>query len=146
MASSSSDTFPPPGQISLALLIVRIACGVPLLYHGSAILFGAFGGAGPHGFAAFIHAPDIVGYLVGLAQFCGAVAVLTGILTRVGAVCIIIVMLGAFVLVHLPHGYDVTKGGMEYPLTLVLCALALLISGAGSYSLGSALPGGLRQL
>jgi putative oxidoreductase len=146
MASSSSDNLPAPGQISLALLIVRLACGLPLLYHGSAILFGAFGGPGPHGFAAFTHAPDIIGYLVGLAQFCGALAILTGILTRVGAVCIIIVMLGAVFLVHLPHGYDVSKGGLEYALALLLCALALLISGGGTYSLGAALPEGLRKL
>jgi|SRR5215469_15334809 len=146
MASSSSDNLPAPGQISLALLILRIACGLPLLYHGSGILFGAFGGPGPQGFAAFMHAPDIIGYLVGLAQFGGALAILTGILTRVGAVCIIIVMLGAVFLAHLPHGYDVTKGGLEYSLALLLCALALLISGGGAYSLGSALPEGLRKL
>jgi uncharacterized membrane protein YphA (DoxX/SURF4 family) len=28
----------------LALLILRIACALPFLYHGSAILFGIFGG------------------------------------------------------------------------------------------------------
>ena len=146
MASSSSDNIPAPGQISIALLIVRIACGLPLLYHGAAILFGAFGGPGPHNFAAFIHAPDIVGYLVGIAQFCGALAILTGILIRVGAVCTIIVMLGAIFLVHLPHGFDIGKGGYEYALALLLCALALLISGGGAYSLSSALPEGLRKL
>ena len=146
MAFSSSDDIPAPGQISIALLIVRIACGLPLLYHGSAILFGAFGGPGPHNFAAFIHAPDIVGYLVGIAQFCGALGILTGILLRIGAVCIIVVMLGAIFLVHLPHGFDISKGGLEYALTLLLCALALLISGGGAYSLSSALPEGLRKL
>jgi putative oxidoreductase len=143
--ASSSDNLPPTGQISLALLIVRIACGLPLLYHGSAILFGAFGGPGPHGFAAFMHAPDIIGYLVGLAQFGGAIAVLTGILIRVGAVCILIVMLGAVLLVHLPHGYDVTKGGIEYSLALLLCALALLVSGGGAYSLGLCTPGRIAK-
>jgi putative oxidoreductase len=134
------------GQTNLALLIIRIAAGIVFLYHGSQILFGAFGGPGPQGFATHMHAPAIVGYLVGLAQFAGGLAVLTGLLIRVGSVCIIIVMLGAIFLVHLPHGFDVSKGGFEYPLTQLLIALALLVAGAGEYSLGSRLPEGLRRL
>ena len=146
MDSSASDSSPSPGQASLALLILRIAAGIAFLYHGSAILFGAFGGPGPQGFAQFLHAPEIVGYLIGLAQFGGAIAVLTGILTRIGAICIIIVMLGAIFLVHLPHGFDISNGGYEYALTQLLIALALLIAGGGAYSLGAALPGVLRKL
>jgi putative oxidoreductase len=146
MASSASDSAPTPGQASLALLIIRIAAGLVFLYHGSAIAFGAFGGPGPHGFAEHLHAPDIVGLLVGLAQFVGALAVLTGLFVRIGALFIIIVMLGAIFLVHLPHGFDVSKGGMEFALTQLLIALALLVAGGGSYSLGAALPGKLRKL
>jgi putative oxidoreductase len=126
--------------MNAALLSIRIASGLAFLYHGSAILFGAFGGPGPQGFAAFIHAPAIVGYLVGLAQFFGGLAILTGILTRFGAVCVVIVLLGAIFMVHLPHGYDVAKGGMEYALTQLLIALALLLTGAGDYSFTSRLP------
>jgi putative oxidoreductase len=144
--ASSPDSAPTPRQSGLALLLIRIAAGIVFLYHGSAVLFGAFGGPGPQGFAAHMHAPAIIGYLVGLAQFGGGLAILTGLLIRVGAVCIIIVMLGAIFLVHLPHGFDVSKGGMEYPLTQLLIALALLIAGGGVYSLASRLPEGLRKL
>jgi putative oxidoreductase len=144
--ASSSDSAPTPGQTSLALLLIRIAAALVFLYHGSAILFGAFGGPGPRGFAAFTHAPAIMGYLVGLAQFAGGIAILTGLFIRVGAICIIIVMLGAIFLVHLPHGFDVSKGGIEYALTQLLIAFALLIARGGAYSLGSALPEGLRKL
>jgi putative oxidoreductase len=143
---ASSDSSPAPGQTSLALLFIRIAAGLVFLYHGSAILFGAFGGPGPQGFAAFMHAPAIMGYLIGLAQFAGGIAILTGLFIRVGAICIIIVMLGAIFLVHLPHGFDVSKGGIEYALTQLLIAFALLIAGAGAYSLGSGFPEGLRKL
>ena len=73
-------------------------------------------------------------------------AILTGILIRVGAVCIILVMLGAIFLVHLPHGFDVGKGGVEYALTQLLIAVALLITGAGGLSLEKRLPAGLRKL
>lgn len=93
-----------------------------------------------------MHAPAIMGYLVGLAQFAGGIAILTGLFIRVGAICIIIVMLVAIFLVHLPHGFDISKGGIEYALTQLLIAFALLIAGGGAYSLGSALPEGLRKL
>src|SRR5256714_10253391 len=97
---ATSDTFGTAHHF--ALLILRIASALAFLYHGSAILFGAFGGPGPQGFAAFMHMPAVAGYLVGLAQFGGGLAILSGILIRFGAACIIIVMLGAIFLVHLP--------------------------------------------
>lgn len=137
---------PRPAQIDAALLILRIASAAVFLYDGSAILFGAFGGPGPRGFSAFMHMPLIVGYLVGLAQLAGGLAILSGVLIRLGAACIIVVMLGAIFLVHLPHGFDLGKGGIEYALTQLLIALALLIAGAGGYSLAPWLPAPLRKL
>ncbi len=135
MTSLYANTPPGSTQINAALLLIRIASALAFLYHGSAILFGAFGGPGPRGFAAFMHAPSVIGYLVGLAQFCGGLAILSGVLIRIGAACIIIVMLGAIFLVHLPHGFDIGKGGFEYALTQLLIAIALLITGAGAWSL-----------
>jgi putative oxidoreductase len=90
--------------------------------------------------------PVMVGYLVGLAQFAGGLAVLTGVLARVGAACIALVMLGAIFLVHLPHGFDVGNGGMEYALTQLLLAIAFLLTGPGAYSLASWFPASLRNL
>jgi putative oxidoreductase len=128
-----------------ALLLLRVAVGLAFLYHGSAILFGAFGGPGPQGFAGFMHLPIAVGYLVGLAQVAGGLAMLSGVLIRLGAISIIIVMLGAIFLVHFEHGFDIGKGGMEYTLTQLLVA-ALLITAAGRYSLAGVLPAWLRKL
>jgi putative oxidoreductase len=134
------------GLGNVALLLIRIAGSLPFLYHGSAILFGIFGGPGPKGFSAFMHAPVVIGYLVGLAQFAGGLAILSGILIRIGAACIIIVMLGAIFLVHLPHGFDVSKNGSEFALTLLLIAIALLIAGPGAYTLRPLLPRRLQKL
>jgi putative oxidoreductase len=145
-STHSSHHLPGPGPISVALLLIRIASGLVFLYHGSAILFGAFGGPGPLQFAAGMHAPAIVGYLVGLAQFAGGLAVLSGIFFRIGAFCIALVMLGAILLVHLPHGFDVGKGGMEYALTQLLIATAFLFTGPGSLSLGRWMGPGFRKL
>jgi putative oxidoreductase len=135
----------PASRINAALLILRVASAAAFLYHGSAILFGTFGGPGPKQFAAFLRMPSIVGYLVGLAQVCGGLAILSGVLFRIGALCIIIVMLGGIFLVHLPHGFDINKGGMEYAFTQLLIAIALVITGAGDWALDRRFLGYRRQ-
>jgi putative oxidoreductase len=139
----------PSGSASataLALLLVRVACALPVLYHGSQIWFGALGGRGPQAFAAYLHLPVVCGYLVGIAQFAGGLAILTGVFHRIGALCVIIVMLGAIFLVHLPHGYSLEHNGMEFALTVLLLALSLSVSGPGAYSLRGILPAPLRKL
>jgi putative oxidoreductase len=137
MNSPHPANAPQSARISAALLILRIASAMAFLYHGSGILFGAFGGPGPQQFAAGHQWPVILAYLVGLAQLAGGLAILTGILFRVGALCIIAVMLGAIFLVHLPHGFNVAEGGAEYALTQLLLAIAFLFTGPGGYSLAS---------
>src|ERR1700730_2166311 len=146
MNSVSATYDPGPAQHNNALLILRIASALAFLYHGSAILFGAFAGPGPQQFATAHHMPIFVGYLVGLAQFGGSLAVLSGALFRVGAASIVVVMLGAIFLVHLPHGFDVSSGGFEYALTQLLLAIALLLTGSGAYSLASRLPAWFQKL
>src|ERR1700721_648164 len=123
MPALPSSTTPTATQMNIALLLIRIASALAFLYHGSAILFGAFGGPGPHGFAAYMHAPDIV-----------------------GAACGIIIMLGAIFLVHLQHGFNISAGGAEYAITQLLVAFAMLITGGGAYSLAAMLPPALRKL
>jgi putative oxidoreductase len=134
------------GSIDPALVLLRIGSSLPFLYHGSAILFGWFGGPGAVRFAASHHWSVLVAYLIGLAQVAGAAAIATGILFRVGTASIIAVMFGAIFLVHLRHGFDVSNGGMEYALTQLLIASALLLTGSGRYSLGFLLPRSLRKL
>lgn len=146
MSTSNSFSSSSVSDSSLALLLIRLACSLPFIYHGAAILFGVFGGPGPRNFAAYMHAPAIVGYLVGLAQFAGGIAILTGCFLRVGAVCTSIVMLGAIFLVHLHNGYSLAHNGMEFALTELLLSLGLLLVGGGRYSLAGILPGPLQKL
>lgn len=146
MVTNNPFSSGPVRELNFALLMMRLACSLPFVYHGSAILFGFFGGLGPHKFAAAMKAPDAIGYLVGLAQFAGGIAILIGALLRVGAVCAIVVMLGAIFMVHLPQGYDLNRGGMEYALTELFLAFGLLLAGPGKYSLGRFLPGPPQRL
>src|SRR5438552_19199521 len=98
-----------PARISTALLLLRIASAMAFLYHGSAILFGSFGGPGPHQFAASHHWPVVMGYLIGLAQLAGGLAVLSAVPFRLGVAYIVAVILGDIFLLHLPHGFDIGK-------------------------------------
>ena len=56
----SNGTAPAPERSvasNLALLILRVACALPVLYQGGGILFGAFAGPGPQGVAAHSSRP-----------------------------------------------------------------------------------------
>ncbi|MBV8817741.1 MAG: DoxX family protein [Acidobacteriaceae bacterium] len=132
--------------MNAALLLLRVASAVVFLYHGSSILFGAFGGPGPAKFAAFMHAPTAIGYLVGIGEFFGGLGILLGVFTRISAACIAVIMIGAIVLVHLAHGFDVSRGGSEFAFTQLLIALALVFTGPGEYSLAAMMPAPLQKL
>jgi putative oxidoreductase len=121
-------------RVAAAMLLLRIAAGIVFIYHGAGILFGAFAGPGISGFAHHAHLASATALFVGLAQFCGGIAVLTGVLARLGAACIVIVMFGAIIMVHLPHGFDASRGGMEYALTQLVIAFSILLVGPGPYS------------
>ena len=117
-----------------ALLLVRLAIGIPFIFHGAQLAFGAFSGPGLAGFVKMGHMPLPVAVLVAYGEFLGGLGVLFGVLTRLASASILLIMLGAICLVHLPHGYSVSDQGIEYPLTHVLLTLALLIAGPGAYS------------
>ena len=126
-------------------LIVRIALGLVMFPHGAQKLLGWFGG---HGFAGTLQfftsqlgLPAAVALLVILAEFFGAISLITGFLGRVGAFGILCVMLGAIFMVHLPNGffmnwYGNQKGeGIEYHLLAIGMALAILVKGSGAFSI-----------
>ena len=71
MSSSGAPITQSSSRLDVALLLLRIACAAAFLYHGSAILFGAFGGPGPQNSSIFLHSPVTIGYLVGLALVAG---------------------------------------------------------------------------
>jgi nitroreductase/uncharacterized membrane protein YphA (DoxX/SURF4 family) len=127
-------------RIDQALVLLRIASGLAFFYHGSGIAFGLFTGPGPARFAAAHHWPVVFGFLIGLTQVAAAVAILSGLLFRLGAMAICIVMSGAIFLVHFRYGFDVNNGGIEYALTQLLIAIAFLITGPGAYSLSTYFP------
>lgn len=122
-------------QPDLGLLLVRLMVGVVGIYHGGQKLFGAFDGMGIDGFTGFltslgVPAPHLSAYLAGGAEFFGGLLILTGILTRLAAIPFAITMLTAILTVHLGK-FNAGTGGMEYPLTLLVIAVSLALTGPG---------------
>jgi putative oxidoreductase len=132
-----------PTDDNLASPLLRLFLGIVFFPHGAQKLLGWFGG---HGFAATMAGmtrmglPAAIVFLVILIEFFGAISLLMGFLTRVSAIGILCVMLGAIFTVHLPNGFFMNwagsqKGeGIEYHLLVIGMCLALLVLGSGRYS------------
>ena len=127
---------PSPRQQSLGLAALRIAVAVVFINHGRQKLF-VYGFAGVTG--AFtqmgVPLPGITGPFIGLLEFFGAIALLVGFLTRPIALLFFFDMLGAILLVQLKNGFS----HYEFEFLLLASSLALFLTGAGSYSVDSAL-------
>jgi putative oxidoreductase len=132
--SAMTETARTTSAADAALLLVRLAVGIPFIFHGASIALGAFGGPGLKGFSGFTHMPLPLAALVGYGELLGGLGILFGVLTRIASVGVLVIMLGAIFTVHLPHGYDIQKQGIEYALTHVFLTIALIIAGPGAYS------------
>lgn len=131
-------------MVDLALLVLRLVLGIIFVAHGAQKLFGSFGGPGLKGTAGFFEQLGIrpaypMAVVVGAIEFFGGILAALGFLMPVVAVGLIAVMIGAILTVHLRHGFFAQSGGYEFNLALIGIALALLLAGAGSYSLDAAL-------
>jgi len=118
---------------------VRVLAGALLVPHGAQKLFGSFGGYGLEGTAQFFEQSlgYSNGYLtvlsVGSVEFFGGILLAIGLLTRISAAAIAVLLAVAFT-VHLPNGMFWTSGGYEYPLMWALIAATFAIKGGGYYS------------
>lgn len=129
---------------SWSLLVSRLALGVVILPHGMQKALGAFGGYGLEGTLGFFQSmgmPLVLGVMVILAEFVGAIGVILGAGTRFMAFSVFLTLGGAMVLGgHVDNGFfmnwfGMQKGeGMEYFILVLGLALSLIISGGGKFS------------
>jgi putative oxidoreductase len=113
--------------------------------HGMQKLFGWFGGPGPvgafHYFTDKMDIPAFLAFLVIIAESFGSVGLITGFLTRVAAFGITCDMIGAVSLVHWRNGFfmnwygNKAGEGFEYHILAIGIGLALIIGGAGNWSI-----------
>lgn len=120
------------------LVPIRLVMGILFIAHGWQKLSGLEGVAQfltSLGFTAPFWA-----YLVAGGEFFGGVLLLIGLLTRLAALNIAVIMLVAIFKVHWANGL-IGQGGFEYPLTLLAGAITLMISGGGKWSIDARLSG-----
>lgn len=128
----------------VAFTILRAVLGVVFLAHGSQKMLGLFGGFGFHatmGFFTHMGMPAPLAFLIICTEFFGGLGLIVGLLTRIASLAIAGLMIGAIFMVHLPNGFFMNwmgnqKGeGFEFHLLALAMAAALLLRGAGAFSL-----------
>ncbi len=126
------------------VLLLRLTLGLVIFPHGAQKLLGWYGGFGFSGTMGFfmetMHLPWIVALLVIAGEFFGSLGLIAGLLTRVTAVSFMVIMLGAIITAHLQNGFFMNWSGKqqgegyEYHLLVIGIGLALLVTGAGKWS------------
>src|SRR5713101_3167557 len=129
---------------ALGLLVLRLAVGLIVAAHGAQKLFGWWGGPGMNGWTQIVQRLRIRpaepwAWVAALAEFVGGTFLALGLLTPLAAAAIAGSMLVAIVTVHLAKGFWNGKGGYEFNLALLASAVALALTGPGTYSLDHAL-------
>ncbi|MGW1376270.1 DoxX family protein [Streptomyces sp. NPDC002446] len=123
----------------LGLLLLRLTVGLIMAGHGAQKLFGLFGGPG---LTATGRQFEAIGYkpgefhagLAGASELLGGLGLALGLLTPLASAALIGVMINAMVLAA-PKGLWAQTGGMEYPLTIAVVALAVAAIGPGRFAL-----------
>jgi putative oxidoreductase len=133
------------GTQNLGLLILRVGLGVVLGAHGLQKLFGWWGGQGVTGFKNSLsdvgyHHADILAYVSAGGEIAAAALLILGLFTPVaaaGALAFLINGMLATVSAQ-PHSHSFSfflPNGHEYQITLIVMAVAVILSGPGRYGL-----------
>ena len=131
--------------------ILRLTLALVMFPHGAQKLLGWFGGFGFSGTMDYLTGaaglPAVVALLVILIEFFGPIALVAGFLTRVAALGIGAVMVGAIATQHWQHGFFMNwtgqqaGEGFEFHLLVLGIVLVLLLKGSGALSLDRMLGG-----
>ena len=104
---------------------LRLSLAATFIYHGAT----KFPIEGP-----MMGLPVAVVWLLALGEIVAGICLIAGafgrdMLTRLGALIVIVVMIGAIALVHAKNGFNVMNGGMEFQLLILVTGLYLAAKG-----------------
>jgi len=142
---------------NFALTVPRLVLGVVFFAHGAQKMLGWFGGYGFSGTMGFfthqMSIPAPLAFLAIAAEFFGGLGLIVGFLTRVAAFGITVNMLVAILMVHHQFGLFMNwagnqKGeGIEFHLLVLAISFAIMMMGAGAFSVDGWLsPGNRKEL
>ena len=118
---------------SIALLLLRLAVGIAFILHGWGKIQNPFSWM-----PAGAPVPPLFQFLAALSEFGGGIALVLGLLTRLGSFGIAFTMavatcMHAFVM-HDPFVSPAGGGAFELPLTYLLIGILFMVMGPGDYS------------
>jgi putative oxidoreductase len=118
-----------------AAAVLRVAVGILFLAHAGLKLF-VFTPAGTAQFFGSLGLPGPLAYLVILAEVIGGVALMAGVYSRLVALALTPVLLGAILTVHGPAGFFFTNpnGGWEFLALWIVGLIAVALLGDGAYA------------
>ncbi len=117
------------------ITLLRLALGVMFLAHGLLKVL-VFTLPGTAGFFESVGFPGFLAYIVAPAEILAGVALMIGFRTRLVAAATIPLLIGA-TLVHAGNGwvFSAPNGGWEYPVYLLIAAVAQALLGGGAFSI-----------
>jgi putative oxidoreductase len=126
--------------IDVSLFVLRLALGIVFVAHGLQKVFGIVGGPGIEGVIGMMKSlgfmpPVFWAWVVAVGELGGGTMLVLGVLPRLSAAVIAVIMTMAVVQVHGKSGYFASNGGFEYPLLILMVALAIILAGGGKISL-----------
>jgi putative oxidoreductase len=137
------------------MTILRLVLGVVFFFHGAQKVLGWFGGYGFSGTMNFfthnMGIPALFAFLAIAAEFLGSLGLILGLLARVAASGIIVNMVVAILMIHRANGifmnwFGNQKGeGYEYHLLAIAIGLAVVIRGAGAFSVDALIGQGSKS-
>ncbi len=104
---------------------LRLSLAATFLYHGATKMPVE----GP-----MMGMPAAMVWMLAIAEVAAGVMLIAGafgkeMLTRIGALIVMVVMVGAIALVHAKNGFNVMDGGMEFQVLMLLTGLYLAAKG-----------------
>jgi putative oxidoreductase len=123
-------------QIDLGIALLRISLGVMLIAHSVVLKLFTYSLPGTAQFFQSIGLPGPLAYAVFAIEAVAGIALVLGIGTRYAAAAVVPVLVGAL-WVHAGNGwvFSGAHGGWEYPLYLVVLAIAQVLLGDGALAL-----------
>lgn len=121
----------------LGAFVLRVSLGVMFVAHSVILKLMVFGLPGTAKFFESLGLPGFLAYATFAAEAVGGILLILGVQTRLVALALIPVLLGA-AWVHIGNGwvFSAKGGGWEYPAFLIAASVAVALLGDGAYALG----------